>query len=206
VTPCVFIPVAEESDLIVELGGWVLSESCKLLAREHRAGHPLRLSVNISPRHFARSGFVPWINDLLEATGADPSHLTLEVTEGLMIDNVNDVVAKMSELTALGIQFSVDDFGTGYSALSYLKSLPIHEVKIDKSFVQDAPTNPDDAILVETILAVAQHLHLAIVAEGVETGEQAAFLNARGQIIHQGYLYGKPQPAEDWLELWRRQS
>ena len=203
VPPGVFIPIAEESDLIVDLGVWVLSESCRLMAREDMAGYPLRLSVNLSPRHFRQKGFVPWLRDLLSATGADPTHLTLEVTEGLMIDNINDVVAKMNELTAMGIHFSLDDFGTGYSSLAYLKRLPIHELKIDKSFVQDAPTDPNDAALVETILAVARHMHLKVVAEGVETEEQAAFLNARANLIHQGYLYGRPEPAETWMARWR---
>jgi EAL domain-containing protein (putative c-di-GMP-specific phosphodiesterase class I) len=203
IPPSAFIPVAEESDLIVDLGAWVLAEACHLMAREDMAGHPLRLSVNLSPRHFRQKGFVPWLRDLLSATGADPTNLTLEVTEGLMIDNINDVVAKMSELTALGIHFSLDDFGTGYSSLAYLKRLPIHELKIDKTFVQDAPTDPDDAALVETILAVAQHMHLKVVAEGVETEEQANFLNARAPVIHQGYLYGRPEPAEVWIKRWR---
>jgi len=204
IPPGVFIPVAEESDLIVELGAWVLAEACHLMAREDMAGYPLRLSVNLSPRHFRQKGFVPWLRDLLSATGADPTHLTLEVTEGLMIDNLNEVVAKMSELTAMGIHFSLDDFGTGYSSLAYIKRLPIHELKIDKTFVQDAPTDPDDAALVETILGVAQHMHLKVVAEGVETEEQAAFLNARAAVIHQGYLYGRPEPAEAWIARWRR--
>ncbi len=203
VPPGVFIPLAEETDLIVDLGTWVLSESCRLMAREDMAGHPIRLSVNLSPRHFRQKGFVPWLRDLLSATGADPTHLTLEVTEGLMIDNINDVVAKMNELTALGIHFSLDDFGTGYSSLAYIKRLPIHELKIDKSFVQDAPSDPNDAALVETILAVAQLMHLKVVAEGVETEEQAAFLNARANVIHQGYLYGRPEPAEIWMARWR---
>jgi diguanylate cyclase (GGDEF)-like protein/PAS domain S-box-containing protein len=203
VAPGLFIPVAEESDLIVDLGAWVLSQACQLMAREDMTGHPLRLSVNLSPRHFRQPGFVPWIRDLLAASGTDPTHLTLEVTEGLVIDNINDVVAKMSELTALGLHFSIDDFGTGYSSLAYLKRLPIHELKIDKSFVQDAPSNPDDAALVETILAVAEHMHLRVVAEGVETDEQAAFLNARAKVVMQGYLYGRPEPVDAWLERWR---
>ena len=126
------------------------------------------------------------------------------MTESLLIDNVNEVIAKMSELSAMGIHFSIDDFGTGYSSLAYLKRLPIHELKIDKTFVQDAPTDPDDAALVETILAVAKNLHLKVVAEGVETAEQAAFLNARGAVTHQGYLFGRPEPAEDWAARWLR--
>lgn len=202
--PSVFIGIAEESDLIVDLGAWVLSKTCRLMAHETMAGRPLRLSVNLSPRQFRQPGFVPWVKDLLAATGADPIHLTLEVTEGLVINDIDTVVAKMGELAALGIHFSVDDFGTGYSSLAYLKRLPIHELKIDKNFVQDAPIDPNDAALVETILSVARHMHLQVVAEGVETAAQAEFLNARAQVIHQGYLYGKPEPAEIWLTRWRQ--
>jgi diguanylate cyclase (GGDEF)-like protein/PAS domain S-box-containing protein len=207
VPPSAFIPVAEESDLIVDLGAWVFAEACRLMAQQDLAGGPpLRLSVNLSPRHFRQKSFVPWLRDLMAATGADPAHLMLEVTEGLMIDNINDVVAKMSELTDMGFHFSLDDFGTGYSSLAYLKRLPIHELKIDKSFVQDAPTDADDAALVETILAVAQHMHLKVVAEGVETKEQADFLNARATVIHQGYLYGRPEPAETWITRWQESA
>ena len=202
VPPGAFIPVAEESDLILDVGGWVLSEALQLMARGDMAGHPFRLSVNLSPRQFRQTGFVSWLKDLLDSTGADPNHLTLEVTENLVIQNINEVVSRMSEISALGIRFSIDDFGTGYSSLSYLKRLPVHELKIDRSFIQDAPFDKGDAALVETILAVAEHMHLKVVAEGVETGEQAAFLNERADVIHQGYLYGKPEPAEDWFKRW----
>lgn len=204
--PGTFIPLAEESDLIVGIGEWVFAETCRLLVHPDVACCPLRISVNISPRHFRQADFVAWIKRMLAASGADPARLTLEITEGLVIDNFNEVVAKMLELTELGIHFSMDDFGTGYSSLAYLKRLPLHELKIDKTFVQDAPTDPNDAALVETILAVASHLHLKVVAEGVETQEQADFLNARANVIHQGYLYGKPEPVETWLEHLRRRG
>jgi diguanylate cyclase (GGDEF)-like protein/PAS domain S-box-containing protein len=200
--PGMFVPVAEESDLIVDLGAWVLVECCHLIAGQAAAGHSLRLSANLSPRQFRQTGFVPWFKDLLAATGADPTALTLEVTEGLVIDNINDAVARMTELASLGVHFSIDDFGTGYSSLAYLKRLPIQELKIDRSFVQDAPTDPNDAALVETILAVARHLGLRVVAEGVETEAQAMFLNARAEVTHQGYLYGRPEPAAQWLARW----
>lgn len=200
IPPSEFIPIAEESNLIVELGTWVISEVCSLLAGEDMASWPIRIAINISPRHFRQSNFVDQIKHCLAITGADPTHLTLEVTEGVVIDNINDVIAKMTELSAMGIHFSMDDFGTGYSSLSYLKQLPIHEIKIDKTFVQDMTTNANDASLVETILSVAQHMHLRVVAEGVETAEQAAFLNQRGQVIHQGYFFGRPESADTWIK------
>lgn len=200
IPPVSFIPIAEETDLIVDIGVWVMTKACQILALEEMVGRPVRLSVNVSPRHFRQPGFVAWIRWILADTGADPSHLTLEITEGLLIDNVNDVIAKMIELTSLGIHFSIDDFGTGYSSLTYLKRLPIHELKIDKIFIQDAPTNPDDAALVESILAVAKHMKLEVVAEGVETHEQAAFLKARAEVIYQGYLFCKPEPYDVWLK------
>ncbi|MEW6645768.1 MAG: EAL domain-containing protein [Pseudomonadota bacterium] len=203
ITPAAFIPIAEETDLIIDVDTWVFTEACTLLTRVELADRPLRLSVNISPRHFRQPSFVAWVKETLRATGANPRQLTLEITEGLLIDNLNDIIAKMNDLTALGIRFSVDDFGTGYSSLTYLKRLPIHEIKIDKSFVQDAPSDPNDATLVDTILAVAERMELDVVAEGVETSEQAAFLNARGRILHQGYLYSRPEPAESWLERLR---
>jgi diguanylate cyclase (GGDEF)-like protein/PAS domain S-box-containing protein len=198
IPPDQFISLAESSGLIVALDRWILASACQLLAELDSEGIDLSISVNISPRHFRQADFVENVKCLLAGSGADPSRLVLEVTEGLMIADLGDVVAKMTELTELGVHFSMDDFGTGYSSLAYLKRLPIHELKIDKSFIQDAPVDPNDAALVEVILSVAQHLHLRVVAEGVETQAQADFLNARGQIIRQGYLYGKPEPAESW--------
>jgi diguanylate cyclase (GGDEF)-like protein/PAS domain S-box-containing protein len=206
ILPSAFIPIAEESNLISEIGIWVFTEVCRLVACEDMDACPMRIAINISPRHFRQSNFVDQIKHGLATTGADPTHLTLEVTEGVVIDNINDVIAKMSELSSMGIHFSMDDFGTGYSSLSYLKRLPIHEIKIDKTFVQDMTTNANDASLVEIILSVAQHMRLRVVAEGVETAEQAAFLNQRGLVIHQGYLFGKPEPAEIWMARIKNQS
>jgi diguanylate cyclase (GGDEF)-like protein/PAS domain S-box-containing protein len=200
VPPGVFIPLAESSDLIVLIDRWMLAQVCRLLVRLDAAGSLLRISVNISPRHFQEHDFVSEVKRQLAATGADPTRLVLEVTEGLVIGDLADVVAKMSTLRALGVHFSMDDFGTGYSSLAYLKRLPIQELKIDRSFITDATTDANDAALVETILAVARHLHLQVVAEGVETQAQADFLNSRGDVIHQGYFFGRPMPLEAWLE------
>ncbi|WP_162301244.1 EAL domain-containing protein [Nitrincola tibetensis] len=197
ILPGQFIPVAEESDLIVELGEWVLGESCKLLRQLQDRQQQLRLSVNLSVRHFRKRNFVDWMKALIQETGIDPSGLTLEITEGLFIDNLEDVIAKMNVLTELGIWFSIDDFGTGYSSLAYLANLPVHELKIDQSFVRRAPEDERAAALVETILVVASRMQMDVVAEGVETEAQADFLLSHStQIISQGYLYGYPQPAE----------
>jgi diguanylate cyclase (GGDEF)-like protein/PAS domain S-box-containing protein len=206
VPPATFIPLAESSELIVSLDRWMLAEVCRLLAQIKREGHPLRISVNISPRHFRRDDFVDEVRRLLAASGADAAYLVLEVTEGMVIGDINDVIAKMNKLMSLGVQFSMDDFGTGYSSLAYLKRLPIHELKIDKSFIQDATVDTNDAALVETILSVAQHMNLQVVAEGVETQAQADFLNSRAEVIHQGYFFGRPEPVDAWLARCRAQA
>lgn len=200
VPPGVFIPIAEESDLIVSLGEWVLAHACGLLAQPAFRERRLRLSVNLSARQFRQAGFVPQVRALLASSGADPRLLTLEVTEGLVIEDFDDTVAKMRELAELGVDISLDDFGTGYSSLAYLKRLPIQEIKIDRSFVHEAPTNADDGVLVEGILSVARHFGLRVVAEGVETQAQADFLSQRApEIVYQGYLFGRPEPDTQWL-------
>lgn len=206
VPPGLFIPLAEESGLIVELDLWMLKEVCRALTCIDASGRSLRLSVNVSPRTFQSEQFCDAVMACLAETGADPSHLVLEITEGIMLGEADAVIDKMTRLSELGIHFSMDDFGTGYSSLSYLKRLPIHELKIDRSFVQDAPDDPNDAALVETILSVANHLGLRVVAEGVETGAQADFLRARGEIIQQGYLHGRPQPGAQWLAAIRQRD
>ncbi|HNQ76640.1 MAG TPA: bifunctional diguanylate cyclase/phosphodiesterase, partial [Pseudothauera hydrothermalis] len=203
IPPGSFIPIAEETGLIVALGDWVLRRACALLTTPELAEQPMRIAVNVSPRQFHRSGFVDRVRDILAETGADARRLTFEVTEGLVIDNVHQTVATMSELAALGIHFSIDDFGTGYSSLAYLKRLPINELKIDRSFIQDAPTDPNDAALVDAILSIAGHLNIAVVAEGVETEAQAAFLTTRVPMLYQGYLYGRPEPVEAFLQRLR---
>ena len=200
ISPGVFIPIAEETDLIVELGEWVLHEACEILAKDSNGLIPGRLAVNISPRHFMHPGFLSSVQHILHATGANPERLTFEVTESLWIHDLVDVTEKMRTLTKLGIHFSLDDFGTGYSSLTYIKHLPIHELKIDKIFVQDAPNAKDSAALVESILAVAHHMNLQVVAEGVETHEQADFLSARGDVVYQGYLFCRPEPFEQWVK------
>lgn len=195
-----FIPLAEDTGMILALGEWVLRETL-LLMKDYPQ---LTFAVNISPRQFRNPDFVSRLRYLLEETEADPTRLTLEVTEGLLITDFNQSSKRMLELQKLGISFSIDDFGTGYSSLSYLKKLPINELKIDRSFVDGLPDDSSDALLVETMMAVAKHLELAVVAEGVETKEQQAYLYSVGCDLHQGYFYGKPEPAEQLLARFNK--
>lgn len=202
VPPALFIPVAEESGLIDLIGRWVLEQVCLRLGELERRGQRLSIAVNISPRQFHQAHFSTEVLSLLQQHGAPASGLVLEITEGVVVQEVDAVVRRMNELTRHGVRFSIDDFGTGYSSLSYLKNLPIHELKIDRSFVQDAPTDPSDAALVEAMLSVARHLRLSVVAEGVETAEQAAFFQRHPQVLMQGYLYGRPVPEDEFLRRW----
>ena len=199
VSPMQFIPVAEESGLILELGDYVLRQACEALAQLHRGGRTLPLSVNVSPRQFRSETFITKLCQLLGDTGAPADSLILEVTEGLLIDNLQDTIARMTELVSLGIRFSIDDFGTGYSSLAYLKKLPLYELKIDKSFVQDTPDDPSGTAIVEAILSMATHLQLRVVAEGVETQPQSDFLAQSGCECMQGYLFARPGPLAAWL-------
>lgn len=202
VSPASFIPLAEETDLIVDVGNWMLDRICTLQGQgAFPATEGFRVSINISPRQFHQHDFVEHVQQTLARTGASPSALTFEVTESVLINDVSDVIQKMKTLSTLGIHFSLDDFGTGYASLTYVKDLPIHELKIDKAFVHEAPVNADSAALVESILAVARHMKLVVVAEGVETRAQVDFLQSRGHaVVYQGYLYGRPQDASAWLE------
>jgi diguanylate cyclase (GGDEF)-like protein/PAS domain S-box-containing protein len=201
--PGVFIGLAEESDLIVTLEQWVFARVFELVASQEALGAPLHCSINLSARHFRQPGFVPWIRGLLERTGAPAERLTLEITESIALDAMEDVVSRMLVLRRMGLHFSLDDFGTGFSSLSYLRRLPISELKIDKSFVNDVPAEPDAVALVRTILNVAHSLQLRVVAEGVETLAQAQFLSdaSASEARLQGYLYSRPLPAAEWLAL-----
>ncbi|MBE9239727.1 EAL domain-containing protein [Synechocystis salina] len=201
IPPNLFIPIAEENGLICDLGEFVLKEVCQYLARLQNLGSKLHIAVNVSPRQFRQSSFVDDMKALLARIAIDPSLLTLEVTEGLIVEDTRQAIATMFELQALGINFSVDDFGTGYSSLAYLKQLPLNELKIDRIFVQDAPTDLNNAALVEAIIGVARNFDLAIIAEGVETKEQVDFLVERGCHLFQGYFYGRPMAIEEFHAL-----
>jgi EAL domain-containing protein (putative c-di-GMP-specific phosphodiesterase class I) len=204
VPPSRFIPIAESSGLILPMGAWMIEKACDAIAQLQRQGMPLSISVNVSQRQFRQDDFVERVRNVLAQTGATPSCLILEVTESLLIENLDDTIARMTELVRLGVRFSIDDFGTGYSSLAYLKRLPLYELKIDKSFVQDTPGDPSDTAIVQSILSVARHLNLRVVAEGVETQAQADFLAASQCDCLQGYLFYRPEPLAGWLERLRR--
>jgi len=203
VSPVEFIPVAEESELIMSIGHWVLRTACQQLAvwQNDDRCRALHLSVNVSARQFRQPDFVAQVAAVIHATGIRPHLLQLELTESLVLVNVNDTIAKMSALKALGVQFSVDDFGTGYSSLAYLTSLPLDQLKIDQSFVRNIGIKPTDGVIVQTIIGMARNLDLEVIAEGVETQAQQEFLARHGCILYQGYLFGKPTPLADFEAL-----
>jgi diguanylate cyclase (GGDEF)-like protein/PAS domain S-box-containing protein len=199
VPPDVFIPVAESTGLIVPLGDWALRQACLAWQQLDAAGHSLPLSVNVSPSQFRQPDFVSTVQRLLANYRIPPEQLILEVTEGIVIGNRDGTIARMQELAAMGIRFSIDDFGTGYSNLAYLKRMPLYELKIDKSFINETPADADGTAIVRSIMAMAAHLRLRVVAEGVETQEQADFLVANGAPHMQGYLLARPLPLADVL-------
>jgi len=199
VPPDVFIPIAEANGMIVPLGNWVLREACQAWLRLEAAGHPLPLSINVSPAQFRQPDFVDMVRSVLRETGAPPGQLIFEVTEGLLVSNLDQTIARMRELAALGIRFSVDDFGTGYSNLAYLRKMPLYELKIDKSFMRDTPADASGNAIVQSIMAMADHLGLRVVAEGIETPQQAAYLAGLGSPCMQGYLFARPAPLDEVL-------
>ncbi|HEX8478684.1 MAG TPA: EAL domain-containing protein [Telluria sp.] len=199
VPPDVFIPVAEATGQIVALGAWVLRQACLAWLGLERAGRALPLSINVSPRQFRQPDFVAVVRAIIEETRVPPQQLIFEVTEGLLVDDLDQTVARMRELAHFGIRFSIDDFGTGYSNLAYLRQMPLYELKIDKSFMRDMPHDINGTAIVESILAMAGHLNLRVVAEGIETAEQAAFLNTHGSPFMQGYLFCRPMPLADLI-------
>lgn len=200
VSPMRFIPLAEETGLIIPLGAWVLEQACAQLQRwqEDPLTCALTLSINVSARQFHQPDFVDQVFAQIGRFGIDPARLKLELTESVVLDRVDDVVERMQKLKAFGLGFSLDDFGTGYSSLSYLKRLPLDQVKIDQSFVRDITSDQNDAAIVRAILVMSQSLGLNVIAEGVETEEQRAFLLRYGCENYQGYLFGKPEPIESW--------
>ena len=202
VPPQEFIPLAEETGLIQPIGQWVLESACALLKSWEKISdwRHLHLAVNISTRQFRQPDFVEGVLKVLQDTGFDPGRLMLELTESVALANVSDAIAKMNALKAVGVRFSLDDFGTGYSSLAYLARLPFDQLKIDQSFVQNIGVEPADEVIIQTIIAMANELGIDIVAEGVETEAQRAFLERHGCPVCQGYLFGKPVPLAEFEE------
>jgi EAL domain-containing protein (putative c-di-GMP-specific phosphodiesterase class I) len=203
VSPAQFIPLADDTGLILPLGQWVLRTACHQLAAW--AGRPetarLTIAVNVSAHQFSQSDFVDQVLAILHETGADPLRLKLELTESLLVANVGQVIEKMVALKTRGVGFSLDDFGTGYSSLAYLKRLPLDQLKIDQSFIRDVLTDPNDASIARTIITLAQSLNLDVIAEGVETAAQRDFLASSGCHAYQGYFFSRPLPLREFEDL-----
>jgi len=202
VPPDDFTPLAEETGLIVPIGLWVIDQACSHLRRwaDNPEMRKLYLAVNVSARQFRQADFVEQVAAALERHRVNPKLLKLELTESLLLDNVDSVVNKMQALRALGVRFSLDDFGTGYASLSYLKRFPFEQLKVDRSFIRDIATDPDDAAIVRAIIAMGNTLRLSVVAEGVEADEQHVFLVEHGCTSFQGYLFGRPMPFDEFEE------
>ena len=208
ICPVDFIPIAESSMLIIPIGNWVLRMACEQLVRwssQPEFSH-FTIAVNVSSIQFRLPTFVNDVQSILGTTGADPHLLKLELTESLLVDDVEDVITKMTELKARGVSFSLDDFGTGYSSLAYIKQMPFDQLKIDKSFVQDVLDNPNDATIARTIIRLAESLGLAVIAEGVENNGQYEFLKQCGCHAFQGFLFSRPVPVKDFERLVRKQK
>jgi diguanylate cyclase (GGDEF)-like protein/PAS domain S-box-containing protein len=197
VSPARFIPLAEESGQILALGQWVLESACAQLRawQSVPAMSQLAVAVNVSARQFHQPDFCGQVHSALRRYGVDPGLLKLELTEGVLLENMEDTIASMQELRGMGVRFALDDFGTGYSSLQYLKRLPLDQLKIDQSFVRDLASDGNDQAIVRTIIAMARSLNLDVIAEGVETDAQCALLGQLGCQSYQGYLFGKPMPA-----------
>jgi diguanylate cyclase (GGDEF)-like protein len=193
------IAIAEETGLILPISEWVIQEACRKIKQWPALQH---LSLNISPRHFRQPDFIDRFKSILDDSGVPGERLILELTESCLIENTDSTIAKMKTLQAMNIGFSIDDFGTGYSSLSYLKSLPLNQIKIDQSFVRDICIDPNDAVIVETILLMSRSLGLEVIAEGVENEAQLQFLKARGCMGFQGYYFSLPMTAEDFEALY----
>ncbi|CAN7586569.1 EAL domain-containing protein [Acidovorax sp. LjRoot74] len=208
VSPAEFIPLAEESGLILPLGHWVMETALRQQARwrQHPLFAHLSLAINVSARQFLQEDFVAQVLALLQSTGADPAQIKLELTESLLLDNVDNVIATMQALKAHGLGFSLDDFGTGYSSLSYLKRLPLDQIKIDQGFVRDVLLDPSDAAIARSIIGLAGALGLDVIAEGVETTEHHQFLLSHGCQAFQGYLFGRPLALEDFERQVQQQA
>jgi EAL domain-containing protein (putative c-di-GMP-specific phosphodiesterase class I) len=204
VLPEWFVPLAEETGLIVEIGELVLHQACRQVASWAEEGIVVeRLAVNLSARQLQQEDLVSRVSAIIGEHRLSPHSLQLEITEGAVLKNVDHIVAMLAQLRQMGVGIALDDFGTGYSSLTYLKRFPIDAVKIDRSFVRDLHNDASDATIVSTVIAMAENLDLRVIAEGVETQQQLDFLRSRGCDLFQGYLFSKPLDAESFARLVR---
>jgi predicted signal transduction protein with EAL and GGDEF domain len=207
VSPAKFIPIAEETGLIEEIGAWVLHTACTQMQSWRNAGSDVpRVAINLSARQFHRRQLAEQVASILGQTGLPPDYLELELTESMLMHDAESAADILGDLKRLGVSLAVDDFGTGYSSLAYLKRFPIDRLKIDRSFVCSLPEDQEDAALVRAIVSLAGSLALEVIAEGVETVEQRDFLRARGCDLAQGYLFAAPMAAEDLIGLLSRNT
>lgn len=200
ISPAEFIPLAEETGLIVALGSWVMESACvqlKAWEGDSATAH-LELAVNVSARQFHQAGFVEQVLEVISQTGINPARLKLELTESLILDHIESAIVTMNRLREAGVRFAMDDFGTGYSSLSYLTQLPLDQLKIDQSFIRNMADKPVNAVIVQTIIGMAGNLDMEVIAEGVETREQFEFLKAHGCRMFQGYYFGRPTPIAEF--------
>ncbi len=207
ISPGEFIPIAEETGLIRDIGYWVLKTTCKSIKKWDDAKFLQKnqtISVNFSPKEFAAPDFVERIISTLGSTGTDPTYLSIELTESSLVYSIKETIKKIKKLREIGIKFSIDDFGTGYSSLSHLQKLPLNTLKIDRSFIADIGNPNSEAIIVETIIMMAKNLGLEVIAEGVETKEEVAYLRSRGCLNYQGYYFSKPLEEEKFYNLLQK--
>lgn len=201
VPPGRFIAVAESTGLIVQIGEWIILEACRFLARQHSRGYAVTVSINLSARQFNDNKLPAMIEQIIHRTGVDPAYLIFEITESMLMGDTDAAIKQLNQLKRLGISLSIDDFGTGYSSLNYLKRFPVDELKIDRSFVKDIPEDRNDMDIVSAIIAMAQKMQLRVVAEGVESAEQAAFLQENACYLVQGYYFSMPLAEQELSQL-----
>ena len=206
IPPLDFIPLAEETGLILPIGQWVLDTVCKQLKtwQQDPLASNIVLAVNVSAKQLHQADFVEQVLATLKRQGTNPARLKLELTESMLVKNINDIIGKMNALNKIGIRFSLDDFGTGYSSLQYLKMLPLEQLKIDRSFVRDIATDSSDSAIVRTVITMASNLGINVIAEGVETPEQHQFLLDNGCLHYQGYLFSKPLPIKEFEAILKK--